>query len=107
MMPVVRKNLILKEPGSPPLATAKRASRKRATQSNLKNFGGAFLRGFQDRRVSCETQLQQPTFLESTDAISNLVSPLLTRPRWTFWARKRIASSLKPCDINDAGKILV
>ena len=69
-----------KQPGSPPPATARRASRKRATQSSLKKFGSAFLRRFQHRRALCETQLQQPTFLESKGAILNSVSRLATRP---------------------------
>ena len=83
----------------------KRASRKRATQSIPKNFGKPFLRRFQHRRALCETQLQQPTFLESKGAILNSVSRLATRPRWTSWAHKRIASSLRRCCMKSPGKI--
>ena len=57
-----------------------RASSKRATQSIPKRFGKPFLRRFQSRRASSETQRQRPAFLESKDAILNSVSRLATRP---------------------------
>ena len=53
---------------------------EKATTVDSEKFGKPFLRRFQHRRALCETQLQQPTFLESKGAILNSVSRLATRP---------------------------
>ena len=75
-----RDESIPKTPGSPPPATARRASRRKPQPSIPKRFGKPFLRRFQHRRGLCETQLQPPMFLESKGAILYLVSRLTTNP---------------------------
>ena len=59
--------------------TEARVEEKAATVDSEKIWE-PFLRRFQRRKRSCETQLQQPTFLESKGAISDSVSRLTTRP---------------------------
>ena len=87
-MNAARPNHRHKTPGSPPPATARRASRRKPRLSIPKRFGKPFSRRFQHRRGLCETQLQRPTFLESKGAILYLVSRLATSPRWISWAQQ-------------------
>ena len=93
-----------KQPGSPPPLQQARVEEK-ATTVDAEKIWQAVLRRFQHRKRLCETQLQQATFWESKDAILNLVSRLATRPRWTSWARKRIASLSKLCCMKLPGTI--